>query len=182
VTRIISIDPGFAHIGLARWTVRRWEGPGSWASAPSEAKLGCLAACDSFVSNSKRNLPSRLRQIADWLGLYFHDHDPSRIIVEMPAVEGAYAERKSRQRSKSQLNAGDMAAFNRALGVILLTAAQHVGSDRVEVVPASRMPKSQRHAILRGMLDRAVDVPAPANEHQRDAVWVGLTAPWVLPR
>lgn len=179
MTRIISIDPGLATTALARWTVRRWSGPGSWVSAPAEAKLDCLAGTGSFTTNGKKPLAHRLLQIHEFVIEQCETAD--LILIEEPAVAGAYAERRGRQRTRSQLNAKDMASFNRALGVVI-AAAEQLAPGKVELVKASQMPKLQRHAILAGLLaKRKHQTHQPRNGHERDAVWVGLADPWLVP-
>lgn len=194
ITTLWTIDPGLDELALVRWTItgatRR---PGLGVISEQRAKLHALTGLALVKTPPAWTLAARLAHLATGLREQLAPlADRAVVVIETPVYAGNYAKAAKIQRSRQVSAIGDsMADFNRALGAIILTAAQVVHPDRVVLRPASNLPKDVRHTVV----DRALDDAYPAeggldflttreqqllrrNPDVRDAVFLGLSLDW----
>lgn len=185
---LVAIDPGLDGTGLAYFHPVAIQAP-----LVMDESLVCLREVDVIglpASTGKGDdktvypLHQRLLHLHQKVGaalVWWRDEairagypDGLRVLFEMPATAGGYAERLRRQRGKRDMVAGDLAAFNMAIGALL------AGISAVGIIPeliqAPRTPKDARHLVITSTWSRQsarMTLPQPRNKDQLCAVWLG---------
>ena len=165
---LLSVDPGLDMTGWAAF--RKGLRP---PSAP--VALARLRETGMIKTSSKKALPERLAALHDGVTETIRRVAAAEVAIEVPSKAGEY-------RRTGKRNAGAMQNLERAIGAMMVAAAECVGPANVRLFPAPAgawAKKEHRHAWLRSIAKEA-NVPLPFGPRGGvpadvwDAIYVGV--------
>lgn len=163
---ILALDPGLDATGWALIEPRR---------GGVVQQLTGIVDVGVCRTKAREELPDRLAALARAVEDVAQEWHAEPVLIEKPRIAGVYGERRGRQRGKGGINARALQTFGFACGAII--AAARRACPTVILVPASSLPKDQRHDLLRTCLQQAGrdDLTGVRSPDIKDAMWLGAT-------
>lgn len=165
---VVAIDPGIDDTALAVFRL------------PAVVPCGFTRALQDLegvqMARTKPDEPlaDRLRWIHQVVTGVADRYAVVQWYVELPTTAGAYAAKRARQRTKGGVNADALAKLYLAIGTIV--GAITAQSSELTFLPAPKLPKLQRRAVVQSALQSARPDRPRYNEHQIDALYLGAAA------
>ncbi len=172
MSRLLAVDPGLDVCGLAVFQLEGWTPRESIRSL-----IPRLERWEAIRTPPSASLPSRLYHLHSRIFDFASEVGAIRVVLELPATAGAYS--RNRGGRTGNLIPQGIAQLNRAIGALVCGAFEHTAD--LELVPASRIPKKRRLAVVRTNLRLAghsLSRLARPSPDILDAIGVGLQ--WLI--
>lgn len=176
MTMVLAVDPGLEVTALALFA----DVPPARLGTPMMHYMASYRWAESLRSKpADGEDEARMGLLADALIAEVRAYAPVEVVIEIPARDNVYAQTAKRQRVKgSTMNLAEVMR-NVRLGGVLAGAVMTVPQAGVQFHRADGVRKDLRTAAL-GLAQYPEGTLPPANEHERDAVWLGLR--WLADR